>query len=179
MKGKHKFSPTSGVELSDERHYPGTIPVREALDGSGELTNGELVSQEATALLTRFKECHRRYHEPDPELYINAWDSIQAIRGDEDTPTPWDCWLWYCLAEYLSRNGHEIGWMFSHVEPRCPRCSSRLRYEPSPSGYPNMICGSTCGAETSSDRTVEIYDRIKEVYNTTFSDESIDRLRIF
>jgi len=37
MKGAHKFSPSSGAELSREREYPGTIPLRETLDGSGEL----------------------------------------------------------------------------------------------------------------------------------------------
>ena len=63
MKGAHRFSPTSGAELSDERHRPGTIPLRESLDESGELTNGRLVSQNATALVRYFRRMHARHHD--------------------------------------------------------------------------------------------------------------------
>jgi len=181
MKGQHKFSPRSGAELSDQREYPGTIPLREALDGSGELTNGELVSREATALLTRFKECHQRGHDPDPELYFEAWNAIQALRNDEDTPTPWDCWLWYCLAERLHREGYDTEWMLAHVEARCPRCSSRLQYEASPMGFDVARCATKCGAD-SPHRTYEIMTELLDLYTRGFvdaDDDPIERFEIF
>lgn len=176
MKGKHKFSPRSGAALSREREYPGTIPFREALDGSGELTNGELVSRSPQALLRRFKDCHQRHHEPDPVLYREAWEAIQDLRSDEDTPTPWDCWVWYCLAEYLSREGYDADWMLSHVEARCPRCSSQLQYEASATGYDYARCATNCGTD-SSKRTPEIIEQLLELYERTFG--PIDRVQLF
>jgi len=35
MKGAHRFSPSTGADLSDDRHRPGSIPMRESLDGDG------------------------------------------------------------------------------------------------------------------------------------------------
>jgi len=176
MKGKHKFSPRSGAELSREREYPGTIPLREALDGSGELTNGELVSRSAKALLQRFKECHQRHREANPELYCDGWEAIQDLRSDEESPTPWDCWVWYCLAECLTRRGYDVEWMHAHVEARCPRCSSRLQYEAAPAGYDYARCATNCGVD-SSERTYEIMDRLHELYNRTF--DPINQFEIF
>ena len=176
MKGLHRFSPRSGAALSQEREYPGAIPLREALDGSGELTNGELVSRSAKALLRRFKECHQRHYGRDPALYHEAWQAINALRSDEDMPTPWDCWVWYCLAEYLSREGYDVEWMLSHVEARCPRCSSQLQYEPSPMGYDYARCATNCGNDAPT-RTVEIVGRLLDLYERTFG--SIERFRLF
>ena len=181
MKGIHKHSPTTGAELSREKRYPGTIPLRESLEADGELTNGELVSRNATALLRYFKRCHAKHGDPDTDLYFAAWQGIQALRAgdDEEESDPWDVWLWYSLAERLDRRGFDVDWMLGHAEPRCPRCSSRLKHKPAAAGYPKMICGASCGAETSSDRTVEIYERIKDVYNATFPDDAVDSLRVF
>ena len=177
MKGAHKFSPTSGAALSRDREYPGTVPLREALDGSGELTNGELVSRNATALLTRLKECHQRHHAvPDPMLFREAWDAIQQLRSGEDRPTPWDCWLWYALAEYLDREGHDVEWMLVHVDPRCPHCSSSTKVEPSLTGYPNVTCASHCGRP--NDVTIAVVERVVGLYNATF-DEQISRFGLF
>ena len=173
MKGVHRFSPSSGVELSHDQHYPGTIPLREALDGSGELSNGKLVSETPTALVRYFKRMHQRRHAyDDPELYQAVALAVKRLRKHD----PWDCWLWYALAEHLHRAGHDVKWMLDHAEARCPRCSSQLKHEPSASGYARAICASSCGAD-SKDRTIEIVDRILDLYAETF--EEIDRITLF
>lgn len=175
MKGQHKFAPSSGAELSRDQRYPGTIPLREALDGSGELSNGKLVSDDSTALKRYFKRMHQRRHdETDSDLYRAASLGILRLRESD----PWDCWLWYALAERLHRKGHEVEWMLDHVEARCPRCSSRLQYEPSATGYTHAKCASSCGADSSNDRTVEIVERILDLYQTAF-DEDLDQITLF
>jgi len=166
MKGQHKFSPSTGAELSRDRRYPGSIPLREALDGSGELSNGKLVSDTSTALARYFKRTHQRRHQDDDgELYRAAALAIARLRQHD----PWDCWLWYAAAERLHRKGFDVAWMLDHVEARCPRCSSRLQYEPSVSGYAHAMCASSCGAD-SNDRTIEIVDRILDLYEAAFGD---------
>jgi len=176
MKGVHKFSPSSGAPLSRDRRYPGTIPLREALDGSGELSNGKLVSDTATALARYFKRMHQRRHDADDaELYQAAALAIKRLREHD----PWDCWLWYALAERLHRRDDvdaDVAWMLDHVEARCPRCGSRLQYEPSVSGYANAKCASSCGAG-HTDRTVEIVERVLDLYADTF--DEIDRITLF
>ncbi|WP_122090904.1 hypothetical protein [Halalkalicoccus subterraneus] len=73
--------------------------------------------------------------------------------------------------------------MFAFADRRCPRCSSRVRVEPAV-GYPEIGCGVKCGVD-SADRSIEIYDRILEVYNAAFASgeniekDPIDRLRIY
>jgi DNA-directed RNA polymerase subunit RPC12/RpoP len=174
MKGAHKFSPTSGAKLSRDRHYPGTLPLREALDGSGELSNGKLVSDSSTALARYFKRIHQRRHDTaDGRLYQAAALGIARLRAKD----PWDCWLWYTLAERLHRKGFDTEWMLDHVEARCPRCSSRLQYEPTPTGYVNALCASSCGAD-SNNRTVEIVERILDLYEAAF-DDAINSITLF
>ena len=173
MKGAHKFSPSTGAELSRDQLYPGTIPLREALDGSGELSNGKLVSDDAIALLRYFKRMHHRRHDiEDVDLYRAAALAIKRLRQHD----PWDCWLWFALAERLHRKDFETAWMLDHVEARCPRCSSRLRFEPSVTGYAKAMCASSCGAD-SQDRTIEIVERILNLYADTFGE--VDRITLF
>jgi len=175
MKGAHKFAPSSGAELSRNRRYPGTLPLREALDGSGELSNGKLVSNSSTALLRYFKRMHQRRHpSKDPDLYRAAALAIKRLREED----PWDCWLWYAAAERLHRRGFDAEWMLDHVEARCPRCSSQLQHEPSLTGYAHTKCASSCGADASNDRTVAIVDRILDLYEAAF-DEAIDSITLF
>ena len=187
MKGQTAFCPKTGAELSKERYYadsniPFRIPERESVDeafwdedAEGLLTLGEAKSAN-TAILSYFERCHQKVREHDEELYRRAWSAIRQLKLKTSA---WDVWIWYALAERLDRLGFDTSWMLQYAEPRCPRCSSRLRYEEPPTGYANMICGSSCGNETSSDRTVEIYDRIKDVYNATFTDDPVERLHIF
>ncbi|MFW5867296.1 MAG: hypothetical protein ACOCX2_05740, partial [Armatimonadota bacterium] len=115
MKGTHRFSPTTGAALSRDRHYPSTVPFREAVDGSGELTNGQLVSNGSRPLLRYFRRSHARHFDSEhDDLTRSAARAIQLLRKHD----PWDCWLWYALAEYLTRQGFEVQWMLDHVEPR-------------------------------------------------------------
>lgn len=175
MKGAHKFSPRSGAELSDEQHYPGTIPQREALDGSGELTNGELVSKGSRALVGRFRRLQERHDRDDPALTRAAAAAIQKLRKQD----PWDCWLWYTLAEHLHRRDDVdagVEWMLGHVDPRCPRCSSRTKLEHSVAGYPNVKCASHC--QHTNDVTIAVVERILELYNAAF-DEPIEEIELF
>lgn len=185
MKGKHAFCPTSGASLTDERYYADTnipfrAPVEDSIDDSwtllGELTTGELVSS-CTALISYFRRCQQK---ASADYYVDLYGkSAVDIRRLKSETNAWDVWIWYALAEHLDRRGFDASWMPHFAEPRCPRCSSRLRYEPSATGYPNMICGASCGNETASDRTVEIYERIKDVYNATFTDDTIESLHVF
>ncbi|QLG63097.1 hypothetical protein [Halorarum salinum] len=178
MKGIHRYSPTTGAELGRDRHYPGTIPLRESLEGDGELTNGELVSRDPTAILEYFKRCHRKHYDADQDLYLAAWEGITALRAgdDEEESDPWDCWLWYALAERLDRRGHDVEWMCAHVDPRCPHCSSSTKLEPSATGYPNVRCASHC--RRYNDVTIAIVERVLDLYNATF-DEGISRVGLF
>lgn len=172
MKGVHRFSPSSGAELSRDRHRPGTIPLREALDGSGELTNGRLVSDTSESILRYFRRMHQRHHpEEDVELYRRAALAIKRLRSED----PWDCWLWFALAERLHRQCHQAAWMLDHADARCPRCSSRLKWEPSAAGYPFARCASSCGKDT--ERTIEVMDAIQELYEAAF--DPIDGLSLF
>ena len=175
MKGVHKFSPSTGADLSRDRNYPGTIPLREALDGSGELSNGKLVSDDATALLRYFKRMHQRRHDTeDAALYQAAALAIKRLREAD----PWDCWLWYAAAERLHRRDFDVEWMLDHVEARCPRCSSQLQYEPSVTGYAFAKCASSCGADSSNDRTIEIVEEVLDLYAVAF-DEDLIRITLF
>lgn len=172
MKGDFRFSPTTGEELSQERHKPGQIPFRESLAGDGELTNGVLTSS-PKALLEYFQRCHQRMHEADDALYRAMALGVRQLKSKTDA---WDVWVWYALAEYLTRKGYDVAWMLAFTEPRCPRCGSRIKFEPSEVGFAKAGCASHCGKD-SNDRTIEIRDRIEEVYETAF--EPIDRFEAF
>lgn len=178
MKGEHAFCPESGAQLSDQQHWvggpSGRVPLRaadpESVPGPAleELTNGELVSR-TEALIAHF-----RGHCPDgapDELVAKAALDLRRLKSQTDA---WDCWVWLALAERLDRRGFEVDWMLGCAEPRCPRpqCSSRIQFGASVVGVPAMDCASRCGADSSSDRTGEIHDRIKAVYQLAFGDEA-------
>lgn len=167
MKGQHKFAPRSGAALDREPEYPGTIPLREALDGSGELSNGTLVSESGEAIVRYFRRCHQRHHDEAPDCYAAAALAVKRLRAED----PWDVWVWYALAERLHRKGYDVAWMFAHAEPRCPRCSSRLQFDDAAAGYPYAKCGASCSPQP--DRTIEIHERVEAVYETAF-DEDLD-----
>lgn len=183
MKGTHQFCPTSGAALSDDAHYvENGVKLRAPLDGTvddswtcdGALTNGELVSG-CSALIAYFRR-QRRKTDVDAEIDGKA---ALAIRRLKSSSGAWDEWIWYATAERLARSGFDAEWMLAFAEPRCPRCSSRVKIEPSATGYPNLRCGVTCGPD-SADRSIEIYDRILDTYNAAFSDtDPIERLRVF
>jgi len=184
MKGQHAFCPTSGAELGDERHYVDSrIPCRAPIEGTvddswtmlGELSNGQLISS-ATALTSYFRRCQQEAH---ADYYVDLYGKAAlAIRRLKSETNAWDVWIWYALAERLDRLGFDASWMRRFADPRCPRCSSQIKLEDAVVGYDHLICGASCGND-SSDRTVEIYERIHDVYEATFPDEPIDSLNVF
>jgi endogenous inhibitor of DNA gyrase (YacG/DUF329 family) len=66
--------------------------------------------------------------------------------------------------------------MLAHVDARCPRCSSRLKWEPSDTGYPFAECASSCSRDP--EQTIEMMDRIRELYAAAF-DEELDGTQLF
>lgn len=173
MKGVHKHSPTSGTALSREKLYPGTVPQREAEDGSGELTNGQLVSNGSRALLGYFRRMHGRHHDDEDVHQVRAASAaIQRLRKED----PWDCWLWYALCEHLDREGHDVEWMLGHADPLCPYCASRTKIVHSMTGYPNVKCASHC--RHKNDVTIAVVERVLDLYNAAF-DEPIDVVGVF
>lgn len=184
MKGQHRFCPTSGAALSEEAHYVGPgIKLRAPIDGTvdeswtcdGALTSGELISS-CSALIAYFRRCRERADGP-AEIDGKAALAIRRLKRANDA---WDEWIWYASAERLTRKGFESEWMLAFADPRCPRCSSRVRITEAV-GYPEIDCGVGCGVD-SSDRSIAIYDRILEVYNAAFASDDeapIDRLQIY
>lgn len=184
MKGTYAFDPVSGADLSEETHYIDSgiklrAPIDESVDDSwtcdGALTSGELVSS-CSALIAYFRRCRDRVRAPE-SIDSKAALAIRRCKAGSDA---WDEWVWYATAERLARRGVDAVWMLAFCDPRCPRCSSRVRIEPAV-GYPRIDCGANCGAD-SSDRSIEIYDRILDVYNAGFAgddDEPIESLRIY
>jgi hypothetical protein len=175
MKGQHAFDPHTGSNLKDERLWPDGRPVRQPVDGTGHLTNGELKSSRV-ALQQRFETAYQRSHAgrdvPD-DLARTVGTALYQLKREDD----WDCWVWFALAEHLARRGYWSTWMGSFVEPRCPRCGSRLQIERALVGYHYARCGSRCGAESNSKRSVEIVETILKLYGQAF--EEISRLQAF
>lgn len=180
MKAPHAHSPSTGAPLSDESEYPpGTRPgqsSRTPVDGTGELTTGERRSSR-TALQQYFEASYRDSHAgrdaPD-DLLRTAGTALYRLKREN----AWDVWTWYALAERLARKGYWSTWMCRHAVPRCPRCGSRLQYERSVVGYDYARCGSRCGADSSSERSVEIVERIQSLYEAAF-DAQLGRLQAF
>jgi hypothetical protein len=178
MRGSQAFSPTTGSPLSDDKHQPGRVdetPLREALDGSGELTLGASKSTRV-ALQQYFDRAYRQSHHgrtAPAELVMTAGRALYELK--RHAPYARDDWVWIALCEYLIREGHWSTWMHNHVEPSCPRCSSRLRWKPSLVGLDWLECGSSCGAESHSERSLEV-DRLRGVREPPDHGIDLDRL---
>ncbi|WP_435175265.1 hypothetical protein [Halorussus sp. AFM4] len=182
MKGEYAFCPKSGAPLSEERHYdergrPARHPVGERHDGTtrpdGELTGGALRSSRV-ALFNHFRNCHRRAREPDEELYSRAGVELLRLKRTASGRAEWDLFVWYALAERLSRTGWDVEWMGSDVEPRCPDCAGDLRYESGIDGEVFGYCAVDCTG-SGADRLAEIRDRVADLYRRAFADaERID-----
>lgn len=178
MKGATAFSPTTGAPLSREKHHPGAVtetPLREAEDGTGELTLGGKRSSRV-ALQQYWGRAYRKSHlgdaAPESEA-MAAGTAIWRLKRTESNPT--DHVIWLALTEYLAREGYWSTWMFNHSEPACPRCGSVCRVKPNLTGIDNVVCGSHCGAGTDNERSIEIVDRVLELYNAAF-DERVSKL---
>ncbi len=176
MKAPHAFSPSTGAPLSDDQHYPTPLnaPTRASIDGTGELTNGERKSSRV-ALQQYFERCYRRAHagrNPPDDVVRAAGTALYQLKRED----PLDVWAWYALAERLARTGYWSTWLLSFVDLQCPRCGSRVQIEPSVTGYEHIRCASRCGADSSSERSLEIADRILDLYASAF--DPIDRLTV-
>jgi hypothetical protein len=177
MKGKYAFCPKSGAPLSDERHYDeyGRVthhPTRDRHEGTtrpeGELTNGAMRSSRV-ALFNHFRNCHRRSNDPDEELYSKVALSFVRVKRTADDRTDWDLYVWYAVGERLARTGHDVEWMNSHVEPRCPDCAGDLRYESGVGDSVAAYCAVDC-TDSNADRLEEIRERVAELYRRAFED---------
>lgn len=171
MKGTQAFSPTSGAPLSREKHRPGELheaPAREADDGSGELTLGGRRSSR-TALQQYWGRSYRKSHhglEVPTDVAMAAGMALYKLKRQRTNPT--DHVVWLALCERLARRGHWSTWMFNHADPTCPRCGSVCRVKPNLTGIDNVVCGSNCGAGTHNERSIEIVDRVLDLYNAAF-----------
>lgn len=185
MKGAHKFCPETGVDLDEERHYDDRGIPRQAPDDDlpddhwgnrpmGLLTNGELVSTRL-ALANYFRRCHQRHHDGDDDLYCAMALALRRLKTRTDS---WDVWVWYALAERLSRKGYDIDWMFYHTTPRCPRCSGPLKWESTARGLQGK-CAINCRNQRNPDYVNhEIRKRVRSMYNSGFPNETISDLEI-
>lgn len=178
MHGNQAFSPTTGSPLGSDRHRVGdlpTAPQREADDGTGELTLGADKSTR-TALQRYFERSFRRSHHshgPADGLMLTAGRALYELKRHAGHAR--DEWVWLALCEYLAREGYWATWMHNHVELPCPRCGSTCRWEPSLVGLDWLACGANCGAESHSERSVEIVERVMAVYELAFG--PIEELR--
>jgi hypothetical protein len=185
MKGVHKFSPETGVELSEEQHYDRRGIARRAPDDSdidddhwgdrpeGLLTNGELVSSRY-ALANYFRRCHLRHHDEEhDQLYRSMALALRRLKTRTDR---WDVWVWYALAERLARKNYDIDWMFNYAEARCPRCSGPLKWEGTANGLQGK-CAINCRNEWNQDYLEpDIRKKVLTAYNKAFPNGTISRL---
>ena len=177
MKGEYAFCPKSGAPLSEERHYDehgraARHPTRDRHDATtqpdGELTNGAMRSSRI-ALFNHFRNCHRRGREPDEDLYSEVSVDLLRLKRTASGRTEWDLYVWYALAERLSRSGWDVEWMSSDVEPRCPDCAGELKYESGIDDDVFAYCAVDCTG-SGADRLEEIRDRVADLYRRTFAD---------
>lgn len=173
MKGPHAFCPKTGASLSSDRHYDADGRYRRhpvddgdaAPSPDGELTNGERRSS-TVALFGRFRRCHRRHRDPDDDLYRTAALALRRLKRATTADDAWDLYVWSALGEYLARDGHDVEWMAAHVEPRCPGCHGRLRYDRCGDAL-HARCATDCGG-CGPDALATIRDRVAALYGRAF-----------
>ncbi|WP_049903413.1 hypothetical protein [Halococcus agarilyticus] len=178
MIGEDAFCPKTGAPLTEEQQYddagrPRRVVTADeeslAADAAGELTTGAVRSSKA-ALFNRFRRCHERHHETDDALYRKAALALARLKRTAEDTESWDVHVWYALRKRLAAAGHDVEWMHAHVEPRCPHCHSRLRYE----AYADTVtarCVAGCGGRP--DQLTAIRETIAALYTRAF-DTSID-----
>lgn len=178
MKGPYAFCPKSGAPLSKELHYDEFgrglhHPERDGHAGGtqpdGELTNGALRSSRI-AIFNHFRNCHRRKHGVDDDLYSKAAVGLTRLKRAASGRTAWDLYVWYALGEWLARSEHEVTWMSAHVEPRCPDCAGELKYKRGVDDALLAYCAVNCTG-SSADRLEEIRERVADLYGRAFTDD--------
>lgn len=177
MIGDDAFCPKTGAPLSEETHYDEenrrrhvVLPDENSLASQsvGELTHGALRSSKA-ALFNRFRRCHRRHHEVDDALYRKAALALSRLKRTATGCEQEDIYVWYALQRRLTVAGYETEWMDVHVEPHCPHCHGRLKYEPYDTGDVYATCGTDC-TESRANHLPELRETIADLYARAFDD---------
>ncbi len=183
MKGDYAFCPKSGAPLSEEIHYDELGHAHRHVLGDdthveqqqdGELTNGSLRSSK-TALFNYFRRCHDDRREPNSKLYSRAALALSRLKRTASGTEEWDMYVWFALAERLEVHGFDACWMNAHIEPRCPQCAGRLKYERLVGDELVARCGTNCTTD-SRDRLAEIRETVVDLYGRAFTVESSDAL---
>ena len=175
MIGEDAFCPKTGASLSDERYYDETgrpkrvVTADErslAAQAAGEFTTGAVRSSKA-ALFNRFRDCHDRHRPADDRLYRKAALALARLKRVGEGAESWDVHVWYALRRRLATAGYDVDWMHAHVEPRCPRCHGRLRYEQYETGI-TARCVSGC--DDGADQLPAIRETVATLYGRAFDD---------
>lgn len=174
MKGSYAFCPKTGVPLSEEKHYDHgggyqRVPEAGATDATpaAELTNGSRRSS-TVALCVYFRRTHQRHDAPDDALYREAALALRRLKRTATETQAWDVYVWFTLAERLSRTGHDVAWMHDHAEWRCPGCYGPLRYDAVGDGVAAR-CVQACDGDRG-DRLASLHATVAALYRATFDD---------
>lgn len=192
------FDPDSGAPLETEKEFPpgvrsGRDQGRRAVEEhplavtddwvrrrEGSMTNGELVSS-TDGLLGFFRRTQRQVREPDPALDRAAALAIRRIKratNAQDEPigeNALDVEVWYVAAERLARKGYWTAWMLDHAIPRCPHCSSQLKFRPAVGGLEG-VCATSPSRHGAVDDAIR--EGIRALYAAAF-DDRVDDLVLF
>lgn len=174
MKGEYAFCPKSGARLSEEIHYDEfgrglRTPVRDADSGTqpeGELTNGSIRSSRV-ALFNHFRRCHERHGDSSCELYSKTALAFTRLKRAARGRESWDMYVWFALGQRLADEGYEVQWMNTHVEPRCPDCAGRLKYDATVEKTLRARCGTDCTG-CGGDKLEAIRATVADLYVRAF-----------
>ena len=180
MKGAQAFCPASGSSLSQDRHFVGdrTRPLRVPTgdhtygDASHELTTGDTCSSKM-ALMNYVRRVHAKHHDGDDQLYQRSALALRRLKAGESDYR--DEWILFALAERLIQFGYSVGWLRSNVDPVCPQCGGKLKWESAPRGA-SARCGTNCA--NGDYQNWEIRERVREAFNTAFPDDAVEELTV-
>jgi len=180
MKGAQAICPASGSSLSQDRHYVDeqTRPLRVPEDDhtygdpSYELTTGERCSSKM-ALMNFIRRVHAKQHDEDDPLYQRAALALRRLKADEGETR--DEWILFALAERLHQLGYDADWLRSNIDPVCPQCGGKLKWEVSPRGA-SARCGTYC--DGGSYQNWEIRVRVRTTFNSAFPDDAVEELTV-
>ncbi len=172
MKGPHAICPSSGADLSDDRHPDDRgIQHREPETSDENVLSTGKTHSSRRALMSFFERKHSALANDAADAVVpTAIRYLRALKSETDAR---DEWIWYALAERLHREGFEVAWMrTADVVLVCPHCGSWLKYRPAPKGDLLPKCGVNCN---DRDEFVfgDIRREIRETYNGAF-DATLD-----